>query len=134
MILNRIARYFAVGGVAAAVDISFFFVFAKVLQFNYLAVAATGFVIATLVNYVVSIRWVFESDIRFRKSQELALVYLASAIGLALHLGVLFVAVQGLALELMLSKVIATGSVFLWNFGIRNHFIFSAAKRTKPRS
>jgi putative flippase GtrA len=49
-----------------------------------------------------------------------------SAIGLAVHLLVLYAAVDMLAIELMLSKVIATGSVFLWNFLARNYFVFRA--------
>jgi putative flippase GtrA len=40
------------------------------------------------------------------------------------HLAVLYAAVDLMALELMLSKIIATGSVFLWNFLARNYFIF----------
>jgi putative flippase GtrA len=34
------------------------------------------------------------------------------------------VAVDVLGLELMLSKLIATGSVFAWNFTARNYFVF----------
>ena len=43
----RVLRYFIVGGVAATVDIGFFFLFAKLAGFNYLVVAPLGFVLAT---------------------------------------------------------------------------------------
>jgi putative flippase GtrA len=122
--LVRAARYFVVGGISAVFDIGFFFVFAKLLGFHYLAVASVGFVFAVLLNYALSVRFVFISGVRFSKAQELALVYLVSGIGLALHLLVLYAAVDKLALELMLSKLIATASVFLWNFLARNYFIF----------
>jgi putative flippase GtrA len=122
--LARVAKYFVVGGISACVDIGFFFVFAKLLDFNYLAVATVGFLIAVPVNYLLSVRFVFTSGARFRPLEELGLVYLVSAIGLAVHLVVLYVAVDRLFLELMLSKVIATGSVFLWNFLARNYFVF----------
>jgi putative flippase GtrA len=122
--LVRAARYFVVGGVSAAFDIGFFFVFAKLLDYHYLAVACVGFVFAVLLNYALSVRFVFTSGVRFSKGQELALVYLVSGIGLALHLLVLYAAVDRLAIELMLSKLIATISVFLWNFLARNYFIF----------
>jgi putative flippase GtrA len=120
----RAARYFVVGGISACVDIGFFFVFAKLLGFNYLAVATIGFLIAVLVNYFLSVRFVFKSGVRFTRRQEFALVYLVSGIGLALHLAVLYAAVDLMAFELMLSKLIATGSVFVWNFLARNYFIF----------
>jgi putative flippase GtrA len=122
--LARVAKYFVVGGISACVDIGFFFVFAKLLGFNYLAVATVGFLIAVPVNYLLSVRFVFTSGARFKPLQELALVYLVSSIGLGLHLMVLYAAVDRLGLELMLSKLIATGSVFLWNFLARNYFVF----------
>jgi putative flippase GtrA len=122
--LARAARYFVVGGVSAIFDIGFFFVFAKHLGLNYLGVAAVGFVIAVLINYALSVRFVFSSGVRFTRGQELALVYLVSGIGLALHLAILYFAVEWVALELMLSKLIATAAVFAWNFGARNYFIF----------
>jgi putative flippase GtrA len=122
--LVRAARYFVVGGISASVDIGFFFVFAKLLGFNYLAVATIGFLIAVPVNYLLSVRFVFTSGARFKPLHELALVYLVSSVGLGLHLTVLYAAIGVLGLELMLSKFIATGSVFLWNFLARNYFVF----------
>ena len=124
MMLAKAGRYFVVGGISACFDIGFFFVFAKLLGLHYLAVATVGFIIAVLINYSLSIRYVFTSGVRFSGAQELALVYLVSGIGLALHLLVLYAAVDRLALELMLSKLVATGSVFLWNFLARNYFVF----------
>ena len=122
--LVRAARYFVVGGISASVDIGFFFVFAKLLGFNYLAVATIGFLIAVPVNYLLSVRFVFTSGARFKPLHELALVYLVSSVGLGLHLTVLYAAIDVLGFELMLSKFIATGSVFLWNFLARNYFVF----------
>lgn len=126
-------RYFFVGGASAAIDLAFFFVFAKLAGLNYLAVATVGFVIATLFNYLVSIRVVFESGARFSKTKELSLVYLVSVIALGVNLLVLFAMVDLLKAELMLSKIIATVSVFFWNFAARNNFIFrKPAPRRNP--
>jgi putative flippase GtrA len=123
-VLARMAGYFVVGGISALVDIAFFFVFAKLAGLHYLGVATVGFILATLLNYFLSIRMVFTSGVRFSRRHEIALVYLVSAVGLAVNLLVLYLAVDALGLELMLSKVMATGSVFLWNFLLRNYFIF----------
>src|SRR6185436_6723738 len=123
VMLDRAVRYFVVGGISAVFDIGFFYVFAKLFGYHYLAVACVGFVFAVLLNYALSVRFVFTSGVRFSRGRELALVYLVSGVGLALHLLVLYAAADLLGLELMLSKVIATGSVFLWNFLARNYFI-----------
>jgi putative flippase GtrA len=122
--LVRIGRYFIVGSIAASVDIGIFFVFAKLVGVNYLVVATVGFVIATFVNYLVGIRMVFESGVRFSKHLEILLVYLTSVIGLVINLLVLFAMVGTLHAELMFSKVVATVSVFFWNFIVRHSFIF----------
>jgi putative flippase GtrA len=131
--LARAARYFVVGGISACFDIGFFFVFAKLLGYAYLPVAAVGFVFAVLINYALSVRYVFSSGVRFTRRQELLLVYLVSATGLALHLAVLYATVDWMGLELMLSKLIATGSVFLWNFLMRNYFIFREPLGSRAR-
>ena len=122
----RIARYLVVGGVAACVDIGIFVVFAKGLGWNYLGVAAVGFCLATLVNYVLAVRLVFESGVRFRRRQELGLVYLVSGIGLFLNQLVLYVGIDVLGGEMVLCKLVATSIVFGWNYGARAHFVFSA--------
>lgn len=120
----RIVRYFFVGATAAVVDIGLFTLFARLLGYNYLGVAACTFVVATGVNYALSVRHVFESGARFGRSQEVLLVFGVSAIGLGINQAVLFVAVDKLGLELVLSKMIATGIVFLWNYGLRANFVF----------
>jgi putative flippase GtrA len=120
----RIVRYFFVGAAAAAVDIGLFTVFARLLGYNYLAVAGCTFVVATLVNYWLSVRHVFQSGARFERYPEVTLVFAVSAIGLAINQAVLFVAVDKLDLDLVLSKILATGIVFLWNYQLRANFVF----------
>jgi len=122
----RVVRYFFVGAVAAAVDIGLFTVFARLLGYNYLVVAGCTFVVATLVNYWLGVRHVFESGARFSRSRELVLVFTVSTVGLAINQGVLFVAAAKLGLDLVLSKILATGVVFVWNYQLRANFVFKA--------
>jgi putative flippase GtrA len=127
----KIVRYFFIGGIAAAVDIGVFAVFAKLLGFNYLAVAAVGFVLATLVNYFLSVRHVFESGVRFGRRQEIAIVYLVSTVGLAINQTVLYVGIDLLGWEMIVTKLVATGVVFFWNYGARAHFVFRPADQVR---
>ena len=78
----KIFRYAAVGGAAALIDFLLFAVFAKILGFNYLLVGAAGFIIATTVNYFLSIRFVFRGGVRFGFHKEIFLVFLISPDGL----------------------------------------------------
>ena len=121
---RHIARYFVVGGVCALVDLGVFFAFAKLLGMPYLRVAAGGFVVATLLNYFLSVRFVFVSGARFRKRWEVALVFAVSAVGLGLNQLILALCVEQLGLELVLSKIAATGCVFFWNYFARRVLVF----------
>lgn len=124
----NIVRYAIAGTVAAVIDFAIFAVFAKFLGWNYLWVATAGFSVATSVNYFLSIKLVFNSGVRFTKHAEFAMVFLVSLIGLAVNQLVLFVAVEAFDVGLLISKTLATASVFLWNFGVRDLYVFSPVR------
>ena len=126
--------YFLVGGASACVDIGLFLLFAKGFGLPYLRVAAASFVIATLVNYFLSVRFVFASGQRFGRRWEIAMVYLVSGVGLALNQGILFLCVEVVHLGLLLSKLTATGMVFSWNYLARRFFVFGATRSAPPVS
>lgn len=128
--MSPLFRYFFVGGAAALTDLSLFFLLAQIAGLPYLAVGALSFLVATYVNYILSIRFVFRSGSRFSKRHEMLLVFAVSAIGLLVHQVVLYCAVDILKFPLMAAKLSATGSVFFWNFGARRYFIF----RTSPHA
>jgi putative flippase GtrA len=123
-----IVRYLAVGGTAAAIDIGLFVLFARYLGMPYLRVAAGTFVVATLANYLLSVRFVFVSGQRFRRRWEIALVFAVSAAGLALNALILWACVEGAGADLLAAKVAATGVVFFWNFIARRVFVFGALR------
>jgi len=122
----KIIRYAVVGGVAAVIDFLIFATFAKLLNFNYLAVGAAGFILATAINYFLSIHFVFESGVRFRFQKEISLVFLISFIALGVNQAVLYLGIGVLDWEMLFTKVCATGSVFFWNFGARSKFVFKS--------
>ncbi len=130
----RIVRYFFVGAAAAVVDIGLFALLVYGFGWHYLVAGACTFVLATTVNYVLSVRHVFESGARFAHAHEIAMVFAVSAIGLAVNQGVLYAGVEFLALPAVLAKIGATGVVFFWNYGARAHFVFkpAAMKESAP--
>lgn len=113
------------GGTAAVVDIGLFFIFAKLLTFNYLLVGFFTFIIATFVNYYLSIRFVFISEKKFKKSQEIILIYLVSASSLSLNLFLLYLFHEKLFIDVGISKILVTGLLFFYNYLIRKLYIFN---------
>ena len=130
----KIIRYAAVGATAAVVDFVIFAGFAKLLGFNYLWVGAGGFMIATAINYFLSIRFVFESGVRFGPKKEISLVFLISFIGLCLNQVVLYLGISILGWEMLFVKLCATASVFFWNFGARSQFIFKPLENKQSKN
>lgn len=125
---RAIARYFVVGGIAACVDIGLFMLLARGMGLPYQPVAAATFVLATLVNYVLSVRFVFVSGARFGRKSEIALVYVVSAVGLGINALMLWAGVEIAHASLLVSKLAATGTVFFWNYFARRHLVFGAPR------
>jgi len=119
-----VARYFAVGAVAASVDFLVFAGLTSGFSVHWFTSSLLSFVLATAVNYRLSVAFVFQQGARFSRGHEIGLVFLASAIGLAFNQLVLWIAYKHFGLHLLLSKVVATGAVFFWNFGSRRFYIF----------
>ena len=121
----QIARYFLVGGTAAVVDLGIFLPLVYLLDVNYLIAAAASFIVATLVNYFLSIRYVFQSNSRFSKKGEITATYVVSAIGLLLNQLILALAVSQLRFPILPSKIFTMAAVFLWNYYSRKHIVFA---------
>ncbi|MCP4971249.1 MAG: GtrA family protein [Arcobacter sp.] len=120
----KIVKYFFTGGAAAIVDVGLFFIFAKFLSYNYLIVGLFTFVIATFVNYYLSIKFVFISGVKFKKRYEVLMVYLASTTSLVFNLLLLYVFHELLFCDVGLSKILVTGLLFFYNYSIRKYIIF----------
>jgi putative flippase GtrA len=121
-------RYLLIGGTAAAVDWLLFTLLASVLEIQFLIAASISFVIATYTNYILGIKTIFHSEIRFIKKHELLIIFLVSGIGLIINLIGLFIFYKVFGLHLLISKVSATGLAFFWNFFIRVLFVFQKAR------
>ncbi len=128
LLRRSIVRYFIVGGTAAAFDFVFFTLFAYVLGYPYLVVGAVGAILATMVNYVLSVRFVFSSGVRFSRHAEIVAVYLVSGVGIGVHQLALFVLVEGLMVHLLVSKVLATCMTFAWNYTLRRFYVFAPVR------
>ena len=121
----KLLRYFGVGGISALVDFALFAYLVNTFgHAQWFGAAAASFVVATLVNYVLSVRMVFSAGARFERTTEVLLVFAASAGGLAVNQAGVWLCYQVAGWNLWLAKIIATASAFVWNYTVRNSFIF----------
>ena len=122
----KIVRYFLVGAIAAAVDIGTFTYFTICLGLYWLPVSVFSFILATLINYFLSIRYVFQSGLKYKRSHELMGVFIVSSFALLVNQITLYILIEQLAFGLILAKFSATGIVFLWNYFGRSRYVFSS--------
>jgi putative flippase GtrA len=121
-------RYAMVGGTVALADVIFFYIFASVLSLNYLWVNAIGFVLGTLINYLLSIRLVFTSGVKFKPTAEVMIIFVISATALLLNQVILYNLTEHFKMDLMVSKLLTVASVFAFNYLSRKYFVFKQNK------
>ena len=131
----KIFMYLLVGGSAALLEWGLFFVFFSVLTHvgifslqtqTVLAATTLAFATSTLYHYFLCNRFVFDSGSRYHKGTEVSLVFLVSAIGLGWNLLLMWIFTSPVLLGLnpMLSKIMASAIVTVWNYLSRKKWIF----------
>jgi putative flippase GtrA len=124
----KVIRYFFVGGFAALIDITLFAVFAKLLGYSYLIVSASTFIIATSINYILSVKFVFKSGVRFSKRTEVSLIFAVSLLGLIINQFAIYFFYELLGIDLVVAKIFTTFMVFFWSYFSRSMIVFNIKK------
>ena len=120
--------YLFVGGAATLVEWLFFWLFEGVLHIQYLVATVLAIVISTFSNWLFGRLWTFKDSQKGNVLLEIGKIYVASIVGLLLNLLIMWVLVDGIHLHEMLSKIIATGIVFLYNYLVRIWVIYRKKK------
>jgi len=123
-LVSEATRYLLVAVVALATDFSTLVVLREWIGWHYLPSAAMAFTFGLLTNYFLSIAWVFSSRAIRSPLLEFVLFTSIGLIGLVLTEVILWFGTDYLGMDYRLSKLIAVGSVFVWNFGARKLLLF----------
>lgn len=130
--LIKVLLYLFVGGTAALVEWALFY-----LLFNYvlsgmglgitvltMSATALAFSLSTLYHYFLGNILVFDSGSRYGRSKELSLVFAVSIMGLLFNLLLMYIFVSLLQWQPMVSKVLTSCIVVVWNYLSRKKWIF----------
>ncbi len=123
---NELAAALPVAAVALAVDVATMHGLVSLLGAHYLTAATAGFTLGVLVNYALSVRFVFRHRRIESRRQELAVFVLIGLCGLAINAAALAVAVEILGRHYLIGKTMASGLTFLFNFGVRRQLLFTS--------
>ena len=133
----ELCRAIIVGGVAFLVDMLLLIILKEIGNASTFLSATLSFVIGTLVNYLLSTYWAYNSTNINNGAVRLAIFTAISAVGLFLNnLIILYfdkhITIGGQLGKLIpayvVGKVVATVIVFFWNFTARKVFIYRKKK------
>jgi len=121
----QLIRYTFVGGVAFLVDYGLLYVLTEYGHLYYLFSATLSFLFGLVVNYLLSKVWVFQRSVIQKKWIEFLVFSLIGVIGLIFTIFFLKIFTDYCSIHYMISKIITTIIVFLWNFLARKYIIFN---------
>ncbi len=118
-VLQQFVRYFGVALVGYAVDFGLLILFKEVFHQHYLLAATVGFMAGLAITYILSSKYVFgESKFKSKKA-DFALFSLIGLVGLLLLNLLMWGLTDGIGVNYLASKILATIAVYLWNFFAR---------------
>ena len=131
--LRKFGSYFIVGGLATIVEWIFYYLFDPILHLNTYLAVALAFIFSTFANWYAGRKLTFKNAPKQNLSKELSAIYTVSIIGLCLNWLIMYLLLNFIFAEQtdeqkMISKIIATGVVFFWNFLIRDKLIYKDKK------
>ena len=128
---GQFLRYLVTGGLAFFVDFGLFALCLYLLDWHYLLANLVGLVAGLVLNYALSILWVFTAckrTLEKKKVAEFTLFTLVGIAGVGINQLLMYLMVDGLDLNEMLSKMVAAILVLMWNFGARKLILFKKKK------
>lgn len=122
LLMRQFLGFAAVGAVGTAAHFATLVVLVQQLYVSPIWSSILGFLVGAIVNYLLSYRFVFQS--RKRHVEAMRQFFAVASVGLLLNAAIMALAVQTLGLHYLLSQLLATGIVLLWNFAGNRFWTF----------
>ncbi|MDD6223880.1 MAG: GtrA family protein [bacterium] len=121
-LVDQILKFGIVGGLAFLIDYGLLYILTEYLNIYYLISSVISFRVSLIFNYILSIKWVFDVT-KKQTVKEITIFVVLSVMGLGINQVVMYVGSDLLKIHYMLTKLIATAIVMVWNFVTRKIFI-----------
>lgn len=128
-ILIQIFRFGIVGVIAFIIDYATLILCKEVFGLSVLLSAAIAFTVSVVINYILSVAWVFDVDKEKDKRKNFIIFIIFSIIGLGLTELIMWIGTDLMHINYLIVKIIATIIVMVFNFITRK--IFLEKKPTK---
>ena len=115
-LLKQIVKFGFVGGTAFVIDAGVLMILSKYVGINYMIANVISFTVSVIYNYVMSMRFVFEVNTETSKEKNFVQFIILSIIGLGINEVIMKLCVGLWTLPLLISKMLATAIVMVYNF------------------
>lgn len=113
---KQFGRYAAVGGTAFVIDFLLMILFTESGGLNPILSSLISFVISLVINYAMSMKWVFTRRDDISRGKEFGIFAILATIGLAMNEAIMAVGVGMMFFDYRLTKLVSTGIVTIYNF------------------
>lgn len=107
-----------------AIDFGLTWIFKEKFKFNKYVANTIGFSVAVINNFLLNYFWTFNSGNKHGAYVFFIKFIVFALIGLGLNNLLIYLLNEKLSVKFYLSKFLAIGCVFLWNFSANNYFNF----------
>ena len=121
-LIKQIFKFGIVGGLAFIIDYGIFTLLTQIFNIHYLVSSIISFSVSVIFNYIMSIKWVFDVN-KKQDTKDFIVFIVLSVIGLGLNSLIMYISVDIISIHEMISKIIATFIVMIYNFITRKIFI-----------
>lgn len=119
----QIFKFVIVGGVATIIDWIIYYILYNYLNIEPLIANILSFSISVIYNYIASVKWVFNVSKNKSKKRMFIEFMIFSIIGLILSEILLSIGIDKLNMNAMVTKILATIVVMIFNFITRKMFL-----------
>ncbi|WP_298944739.1 GtrA family protein [uncultured Microbacterium sp.] len=127
----QFARFLVVGLVSFAFDYGLFFILFQYFGVQYIVASTISFSLSLVLNYFLTLKFVFEAKPDRNVVAEFAIYIGLNIIALGLNQLILFATVDGLGIDPLVGKLIATAVVLVYNF-ISRKLLIERSRGARP--
>ncbi|MFC1479905.1 GtrA family protein [Candidatus Omnitrophota bacterium] len=99
-------------------------VFVEIFKIYYLTAALVAFLLGAITAYILNVKWVFDKRTFQNRYFEIAIFIVIGVVGLILNQYIIWFFTENVSFHYLLSKLVATMIVVIWNFFARKYILF----------
>lgn len=119
----QLIKFGGVGFTCFAIDYGVLFLLTDLCGVNVFLSAAMSFSVSVVVNYILSVKFVFDTNPKHDKKRNFILFIVFSVIGLGLTELIMKIGVDYMLINYLIVKIAATAIVMVFNFVTRKLFL-----------